>query len=78
MGLIPSPDTKDYWSSEGKTQIRFFGDVMSTDPFFTDILDDACVEMIPLNKASGPSKGQESTWDNRTYIEIVSERFRAR
>jgi hypothetical protein len=28
-GLMPSPDIKDYWSSEWITQIKFFGDVMS-------------------------------------------------
>jgi hypothetical protein len=30
MGLMPLPDIKDYWSSKRITQIRFFGDVMST------------------------------------------------
>jgi hypothetical protein len=42
---------------------------------FTDILDDACEEMIQLNKAVGPSKGQESTWGDRTSIGTVSEKF---
>jgi hypothetical protein len=43
MGLIPLPDIKDYWSSDRKTQIKFFGD--------------ACGEMIPPNTAIGPAKG---------------------
>jgi hypothetical protein len=34
--------------------------------------------MIPPKKAIRPSKGQESTWGERTYIETVSERFCAR
>jgi hypothetical protein len=33
MGLIPLPDIKDYWSSERKTQIALFGEVMSRDHF---------------------------------------------
>jgi hypothetical protein len=33
--------------------------------------------MIPLNKAMGPSKGQESTWGDTTYRETVSEKFSA-
>jgi hypothetical protein len=33
MGLIPLPDRKDYWSSERKTQIKFFGDIMFRDCF---------------------------------------------
>jgi hypothetical protein len=33
MGLIPLPDIKDYWSSERKSQTKFFGDVMSRDTF---------------------------------------------
>jgi hypothetical protein len=41
MGLMPLPDIKDYWSSEWITQIKFFGDVMSS-LLFADILDDAC------------------------------------
>jgi hypothetical protein len=41
-GLIPLLDIKDYWSSERKTQIKFSGDVMSRDHFFTHNLDDAC------------------------------------
>jgi hypothetical protein len=45
---------------------------------FKDILDDACGEMIPPNKAIGPSKGQESTWGDRTYTETVSEKLCAR
>jgi hypothetical protein len=28
-GLIPLPDIKDYWSSERKTQIKCFGDIIS-------------------------------------------------
>jgi hypothetical protein len=34
---------------------------------FTDIFDDAFWEMIPSNKANGPSEGQESTWGYRTF-----------
>jgi hypothetical protein len=45
---------------------------------FTDILDDAYVEMIPLNKAIRPSKGEESTLGDRAYIETVLERFRTK
>jgi hypothetical protein len=33
MGLIPLPGIKDYWSSERKTQMKFFGDIMSRDHF---------------------------------------------
>jgi hypothetical protein len=33
MDLIPLPDVKYYWSNERKTQIIFFGDVMSRDHF---------------------------------------------
>jgi hypothetical protein len=33
MGLIPLPNTKDYWSNERKTMIHFFGDIMSRDRF---------------------------------------------
>jgi hypothetical protein len=33
MGLIQLPDIKDYWSTERKTQITFFGDVMSKGRF---------------------------------------------
>jgi hypothetical protein len=33
MGLTPLPDIKDYWSSERKTQIQFFGIVMTRDRF---------------------------------------------
>jgi hypothetical protein len=29
VGLIPFPDTKDFWSGEWTTQIKFLGDVMS-------------------------------------------------
>jgi hypothetical protein len=29
MGLMPLPDTKDYWFNEWITQIKFFDDVMS-------------------------------------------------
>jgi hypothetical protein len=28
MGLFPLPNIKDYWFSERKTQIKFFGDIM--------------------------------------------------
>jgi hypothetical protein len=35
-------------------------------------------EMIPPNKAVGTSKGQESTWVDRTYRETVSEKLCAR
>jgi hypothetical protein len=35
---------------------------MSRDCFLQIILDVACGEMIPPNKAIGPSKGQENTW----------------
>jgi hypothetical protein len=35
---------------------------MSRDRFYTDALDDECGKMIPPNKATGPSKEQESTW----------------
>jgi hypothetical protein len=31
MGLITLPDIKDYWSSERKIQIQFFGDMMFGD-----------------------------------------------
>jgi hypothetical protein len=31
VGLIPLPDIKSYWSSERKTQVTFFGDIMSRD-----------------------------------------------
>jgi hypothetical protein len=31
MGLIPLPNIKDYWFSDRKMQIKFFGDVMSRD-----------------------------------------------
>jgi hypothetical protein len=34
MGLIPLPHIKDYWSNERKTQIKFFGDVISRDHFY--------------------------------------------
>jgi hypothetical protein len=40
--------------------------------------DDECGEMIPPNKAMGPSKRQESTWGDKTYIETISEKFCAR
>jgi hypothetical protein len=33
LGLIPLPNAKDQWSSEWTTQLKFFGDVMSTDRF---------------------------------------------
>jgi hypothetical protein len=33
MVLIPLPDIKDYWSSKRKTQIKFFGEVMSRNHF---------------------------------------------
>jgi hypothetical protein len=33
MGLMPLRDIKDYWSSEWRTQITFFSDVMSRVPF---------------------------------------------
>jgi hypothetical protein len=33
IGLIPLPNIKDYWSSERKTQITFFGDIMFSDRF---------------------------------------------
>jgi hypothetical protein len=33
MGLISLPDIKYYWSSERKTQIKFFGNVMSRNRF---------------------------------------------
>jgi hypothetical protein len=57
MGLIlvPLPNLKDYWSSDKKTQIKFFGDNVQTS-LFTDISDDACGEMVPPKKAIGPSK----------------------
>jgi hypothetical protein len=32
-GLISLPDKKDYWCSERKTQIKFFGEVMPRDHF---------------------------------------------
>jgi hypothetical protein len=57
LGLIPLPNIKDHWSSEWKTQIKFFGHIMSRDSF-SDILDDACGEIIPPKKATGPSKEQ--------------------
>jgi hypothetical protein len=41
---------------------------------FTDILDDACGKMIP-NTQIGPSRGQESTWDDRAYRETIPENF---
>jgi hypothetical protein len=31
-----------------------------------------------LNNSIGPSRRQESTWGDRTYIETVSEKFCAR
>jgi hypothetical protein len=40
--------------------------------------DDACGEMMPLNKAIRPSKRQESTWGDKTYRETISEKFCAR
>jgi hypothetical protein len=33
MGLIPLPNIKDHWSSDRKTQIIFFGDIISRDRF---------------------------------------------
>jgi hypothetical protein len=33
MDLIPLPDIKDCWSSERKTQIKFFGGIMYRDRF---------------------------------------------
>jgi hypothetical protein len=41
-------------------------------------LDDACGEIIPSNKAIGPSEGHESGWGDRTYIETFSEKCCAR
>jgi hypothetical protein len=35
--------------------------------------DDACGEMMPLNKAIGPSKRQENTWGDKTCRETSSE-----
>jgi hypothetical protein len=40
--------------------------------------DDACGEMMPLNKAVGPSERRESTWNDKTYRETISEKFCAR
>jgi hypothetical protein len=37
-GLTPLPDIKDYWYSERKTQIKFFGDIMPRDRFLQIIL----------------------------------------
>jgi hypothetical protein len=39
MGLIALLDTKGYWSSENKTQIKFFGDIMSRDRFLQMLQD---------------------------------------
>jgi hypothetical protein len=33
--------------------------------------DDACGEMMPPNKAVGPSERQESTWGDKTYGETI-------
>jgi hypothetical protein len=33
MGLIPLPNIKVYWSTEWTTQMKFFTDIMSKDPF---------------------------------------------
>jgi hypothetical protein len=33
VGRITLPDIKDYWSSDRKAQIKFFGDLLSTDDF---------------------------------------------
>jgi hypothetical protein len=62
MGLIPLTSTKNYWSSERKIQIIFLWSHNVQKSLFTDILDDACREMITIDKAIGPSKGQESMW----------------
>jgi hypothetical protein len=37
--------------------------------------DDACGEMMPLNKAVGPSKKQDNTWGDKTHRETISETF---
>jgi hypothetical protein len=76
-GLIPLPDIKDYWSSDRKTHITFFGHNVQRS-HLTDILDDACGEMIPSKETIRPSKNKGSTCGDRTYRETVSEKFCAK
>jgi hypothetical protein len=40
--------------------------------------DDACGEMMPPNKAIGPSRRQETTSGDNTYRETISEKICAR
>jgi hypothetical protein len=58
MGLIPLPNIKDYWSSERKTEIIFFCDVMSRDRFLQTIWMMQVGEMTPPKKIIRPSKEQ--------------------
>jgi hypothetical protein len=52
MGLMSLPNIKDYWSSQWITQIKFFGDVMST----------VCFLQIFWMMHVGNDTTEESSW----------------